>query len=148
MSNELQKPVIGFTCGDLNGIGLELIIKTFIDQRILDFCIPIVFASNKSMNFYRKGIPDANFNCTNINNFSRINPKQVNIFNVWEEELGITPGELNEIGGQYALKSLEEATKALKEGHIHGLVTAPIHKKNHQSESIEYIGHTPYYKAV
>jgi 4-hydroxythreonine-4-phosphate dehydrogenase len=147
MSNEMQKPVIGFTCGDLNGIGLELIIKTFIDQRILDFCIPIVFASNKSMNFYRKGIPDANFNCTNINNFSRINPKQVNIFNVWEEEVVITPGELNEIGGQYALKSLEEATKALKEGHIHGLVTAPIHKKNIQSESFHYSGHTPYFKA-
>lgn len=148
MSNEMQKPVIGFTCGDLNGIGLELIIKTLMDQRILDFCTPIVFASNKSLNFYRKAIPDSNFNCTNINNFTRINPKQVNIFNVWEEEVVITPGELNDIGGQYALKSLEEATKALKEGSIHGLVTAPIHKKNIQSESFHYSGHTPYFKAI
>lgn len=147
MSNEMQKPVIGFTCGDLNGIGLELIIKTLMDQRILDFCTPIVFASNKSLNFYRKAIPDSNFNCTNINNFTRINPKQVNIFNVWEEEVVITPGELNDIGGKYALKSLEEATKALKEGNIHGLVTAPIHKKNIQSESFQYSGHTPYFKA-
>jgi 4-hydroxythreonine-4-phosphate dehydrogenase len=147
MSNEMQKPVIGFTCGDLNGIGLELIIKTLMDQRILDFCTPIVFASNKSLNFYRKAIPDSNFNCTNINNFTRINPKQVNVFNLWEEEVLITPGELNETGGQYALKSLEEATKALKEGNIHGLVTAPIHKKNIQSESFQYSGHTPYFKA-
>ena len=62
MSNEMQKPVIGFSCGDLNGIGLELIIKTLSDQRLLDFITPIVFASNKTMNFYRKSLPDANFN--------------------------------------------------------------------------------------
>lgn len=146
MSNETQKPIIGFTCGDINGIGLELIIKSLMDQRILDFCVPVVFANNKCLNFYRKSIPDSNFNCTNINQFSKLNPKQVNIFTVWEEEVTITPGELNETGGKYALKSLEEATKALQEGHIHGLVTAPIHKKNIQSEDFKYSGHTPYFK--
>jgi 4-hydroxythreonine-4-phosphate dehydrogenase len=146
MSNELQKPIIGFTCGDLNGIGLELIIKTLTDQRLLDFCVPVVFANIKSINFYRKSLPDANFNYTHVKEFSRLNPKQVNIVNVWEEEVAITPGQLNEIGGKYALLSLEEATKALKEGLIHGLVTAPIHKKNIQSETFNYSGHTPYFK--
>ncbi|KAF0241066.1 MAG: 4-hydroxythreonine-4-phosphate dehydrogenase PdxA [Sediminibacterium sp.] len=147
MSNELQKPVIGFSCGDLNGIGMELIIKTVSDQRLLDICVPVVFASNKTLNFYRKSLPDANFNYTSIKEFSKINPKQVNIFNVWEEEVAIMPGQLNETGGKYALLSLQEATKALKEGHIQGLVTAPIHKKNIQSESFNYSGHTPYFKA-
>jgi len=146
MSNELQKPVIGFSCGDLNGIGMELIIKTISDQRLLDFCTPVVFASNKTLNFYRKSLPESNFNFTNIKEFSKINPKQVNIFTVWEEEVVITPGQLNEIGGKYALLSLQEATKALKEGHIHGLVTAPIHKKNIQSPEFNYSGHTPYLK--
>lgn len=147
MSNDLQKPVIGFTCGDLNGIGLELIIKTLTDQRLLDFCTPVVFANAKSLNFYRKSLPEANFNYTNIKEFNRLNPKQVNMVNVWEEEVAITPGQLNETGGKYALLSLEEATKALKEGHIHGLVTAPIHKKNIQSNTFNYSGHTPYFKA-
>lgn len=147
MSNELQKPVIGFSCGDLNGIGMELIIKTVSDQRLLDICVPVVFASNKTLNFYRKSLPDANFNYTSIKEFSKINPKQVNIFNVWEEEVAIMPGQLNETGGKYALLSLQEATKALKEGHIQGLVTAPIHKKNIQSEQFNYSGHTPYFKA-
>jgi 4-hydroxythreonine-4-phosphate dehydrogenase len=146
MSNEIQKPVIGFSCGDLNGIGLELIIKTLSDQRLLDFITPIVFASNKTMNFYRKSLPDANFNYSSIKDFTRVNPKQVNIYNVWEEEVVITPGQLNEIGGKYALLSLQEATKALKEGHIQGLVTAPIHKKNIQSAAFNYSGHTPYFK--
>jgi 4-hydroxythreonine-4-phosphate dehydrogenase len=147
MSNEQQKPVIGFTCGDLNGIGIELIIKTLSDHRLLDFCTPVVFASNKAINFYRKGLPDYNFNYSNTREANRLNPKQVNLINCWEEEVAITPGQLNETGGKYALISLEEATKALKEGHIHGLVTAPIHKKNIQSENFNYSGHTPYFKA-
>jgi 4-hydroxythreonine-4-phosphate dehydrogenase len=148
MSNELQKPVIGFSCGDLNGIGLELIIKTISDHRLLDFCIPVIFASNKSVNFYRKSLPDINFNYTSGKDLTRLNPKQVNIYNSWEEEVAITPGQLNETGGKYALLSLQDAANALKNGQIHGLVTAPIHKKNIQSETFNYSGHTPYLKAL
>lgn len=147
MSNELQKPVIGFTCGDLNGIGIELIIKTLSDHRLLDVCTPVVFASNKSLNFYRKSMPDYNFNYSNIKELNRLNPKQVNVFNCWEEEVAIMPGQLNELGGKYALLSLQQATQALKDGHIQGLVTAPIHKKNIQSPEFNYSGHTPYFKA-
>ncbi|MEN9600259.1 MAG: 4-hydroxythreonine-4-phosphate dehydrogenase PdxA [Bacteroidota bacterium] len=146
MSYDVQKPIIGFSCGDLNGIGMEIIIKTLSDQRLLDSCTPVVFASNKSLNFYRKSLPEANFNYNSIKDFTKLSHKQVNIFNVWEEEVQITPGQLNEMGGKYALLSLEEATKALKEGNIHGLVTAPIHKKNIQSEHFRYSGHTPYFK--
>lgn len=147
MSNELQKPVIGFTCGDLNGIGIELIIKTLSDHRLLDFCTPVVFASNKSLNFYRKSLPDYNFNYSNTRELNRLNPKQVNVVNCWEEEVAITPGQLSEIGGKYALISLQQATQALKDGHIQGLVTSPIHKKNIQSPEFDYTGHTPYFKA-
>ncbi len=147
MSNELQKPVIGFTCGDLNGIGMELIIKTLSDHRLLDFCTPVVFASNKSLNFYRKGLADYHFNYANTRELNRLNPKQVNVVNCWEEEVAITPGQLTDIGGKYALISLQQATQALQDGHIQGLVTAPIHKKNIQSEEFNYSGHTPYFKA-
>nr|WP_294991318.1 4-hydroxythreonine-4-phosphate dehydrogenase PdxA [uncultured Sediminibacterium sp.] len=144
--NEMQKPVIGFSCGDLNGIGLELILKTLGDHRLLDICTPVVFASNKSINFYKKSLPDINFNYTSGKDFNRLNPKQVNIYPCWEEEIAITPGQLNETGGKYALISLKEAAQALKGGQIHGLVTAPIHKKNIQSAEFNYSGHTPYLK--
>ncbi len=144
MSNDLQKPVIGFSCGDLNGIGIELIIKTLADNRILDICTPVVFASNKSINFYRKSLADINLNYASSKDASRINPKQINIVNCWEEEVAITPGELNEIGGKYAIISLRAAAQALKDGQIQGLVTAPIHKKNVQSDDFRYSGHTPF----
>jgi len=144
MSIELQKPIIGFTCGDLNGIGMEIVIKTLCDHRILEFCVPVLFANNKSINFYRKTLPDHNFVFTSCKDLTKLHPKQINVFHCWEEEVAITPGELNEIGGSYALKSLTTACKALKEGLIHCLVTAPIHKKNIQSKEFNYTGHTPY----
>ena len=141
-----NKPVIGFTCGDINGIGPELIIKTLSDVRILEFCTPIIFASNKVINFYRKSIPDNSFNFLSLKDLFKINHNQVNIYNCWEEEVAINPGILNETGGKYAVKSLLAAALALKEGKIQGLVTAPLHKKNVQSNDFNFTGHTPFLK--
>jgi len=147
MSTELQKPVIGFSSGDLNGIGLEIIIKTLSDSRILDMCVPVVFASNKSINFYKKLLPDVNMNVLVIKEFVKLPGKQVCLMSCWEEDIQIQPGQLNETGGKYAWQSLQQATQALKDGHIQGLVTAPIHKKTIQSEEFNYSGHTPFLKA-
>ena len=141
-----NKPVIGISCGDINGIGLELIIKTVGDSRLLEICTPVIFASNKVLNFYRKGLPEINFNFSSIKDASRINHKQVNLYNCWEEEVAVTPGLLNAVGGKYAVQSLVIAAEALKQGKIDGLVTAPIHKKNTQSEEFNFTGHTPYLK--
>lgn len=146
MSVQHQRPLIGITIGDLNGIGPELIIKTFSDHRVLELCTPVVFASNKVINFYRKSIPDINFNYQSSKDFSKINPRQVNIYNSWDEELPINPGQLTETGGKYAIKSFIDAVDALKEKKINGLVTAPLHKKNTQLPEFQYTGHTPYLK--
>lgn len=141
-----NKPVIGITCGDINGIGTELIIKTLADNRIMEICTPVIFANNKLINFYRKSIPDLPFNFMNIKELNRVNHRQVNVFNCWEEEVAITPGVLNEIGGKYAVKSLVAGVQALKEGKIRGLVTAPLHKKNIREADFNHTGHTPYLK--
>ena len=143
-----KKPVIGFTCGDINGIGIELIIKTLSDSRIIDMCTPVVFANNKVINFYRKSLADVNINSSIVKDFSRVNPKQVNVYNCWEEDIAVTPGLLNETGGKYAASSLLIAADALKTGKIDGLVTAPIHKKNIQSSSFNFTGHTPFLKKL
>ena len=143
-----NKPIIGFSCGDINGIGIELIIKVLSDNRILDICTPVVFGNNKAINFYRKFLPDLNINFSLIKDSTKVNHKQVNLYNCWEEDVVITPGEMNEIGGKYAIASLSVAAAALKAGKIDGLVTAPIHKKNIQSASFNYTGHTPYLKQL
>lgn len=148
MNAQQQKPVIGISIGDLNGIGAELIIKTLNDHRLLEMCTPVIFASNKVINFYRKSVPDINISYQSIKELNRISYKQINIFNCWEEEVSITPGQLTEAGGRYAVKSLTAAVQALKENKIQGLVTAPIHKKNTHSAEFNHTGHTPYLKQV
>lgn len=140
------KPLIGISCGDINGIGTEVIIKTFADHRILEQCTPVIFASGKLINFYRKAFPEIHFNYQIIKDFSRVHQKQINLFSCWEEEVSINPGQLNETGGKYAIQSLVAATQALKDGHIQGLVTAPLNKKNVQSAQFNYTGHTPFLK--
>lgn len=144
--SDKKKPVIGISCGDVNGIGIEIIVKTFSDNRMLDFCCPVIFCNNKVINFYRKSLADANINFTITKELNRINYKQVNVFNCWDEEVNINPGILNDIGGKYAVLSLTTAGKALKENMIDGLVTAPIHKSNTQSDTFNFTGHTPYLK--
>lgn len=146
MTQGQQKPVIGITTGDLNGIGLECIIKVFTDQRLLEFCTPVIFGSNKAINFYRKSMPDYQINYNITKDLTRLNPKQVNVLNIWEEELNLNPGILNEIGGKYAILSLSSAAQALKEKHIDAIITAPIHKKNVLSDLFPYTGHTPFFK--
>jgi 4-hydroxythreonine-4-phosphate dehydrogenase len=139
-----HRPVIGITVGDLNSIGTEIIIKTFADNRMLELCTPVIFASNKTINFYRKLLNENNFNYQSIKDFTRLNPKQVSVFNCWEEEVQIMPGTLNETGGKYAARSLAVAIECLRDKQIEGLVTAPIHKKNIQSADFNFTGHTPY----
>lgn len=146
--NTAIKPVIGITCGDLNGIGLELIIKTFSDQRILDHCTPLIFASAKAINFYKKSVADINFTYQSTKEFTRLNNKQVNVFSCWEEEVAVAPGQLTDVAGKYAVLSLQTAVAALKQKQIDGLVTAPIHKKNIQSADFNFTGHTPYLKSM
>jgi 4-hydroxythreonine-4-phosphate dehydrogenase len=143
-----NKPIIGFSCGDINGIGIELILKVLSDSRVLEFCTPVVFANNKVLNFYRKTLPEVNINFSQVRELGKVNHKQINLFQSWEEEIAITPGEMNDTGGKYAVISLTQAAEALKSGLIHGLVTAPIHKKNIQTASFNFSGHTPYLKQL
>lgn len=144
MRKELQKPIIGFSCGDINGVGIELIVKVLMDSRINDLCTPVVFVNSKALNFYKKSVGDIALAYSIVKESNRLNTKQANIFNSWEEDIVITPGKLDTTLGRYAYLSLKNAVEALKEGWIDGLVTMPIHKMTIQSEEFKYSGHTPY----
>jgi len=146
MEPNIEKPVIGITTGDLNGIGLELIIKIFSDNRMLELCTPVVFASNKVINYYRRIVADHQFNFTSTKDLSKLNPKQVNIFNCWEEEVPLQPGSLTDAGGKYAVRSLMVAAQCLKDKQLDAIVTAPIHKGNTHLPDFPYTGHTPFFK--
>lgn len=138
-----SKIKLGISIGDLNGIGSEIVIKTFEDSRMLDFCTPVIFASIKTMSFFKKHFGSA-INFHGINHIDQVIDGKINVLNVWKENVAINFGEEDVTIGAYSVKSLEAATEALKTEAIDVLVTAPIHKHNIQSDSFKFPGHTNY----
>jgi 4-phospho-D-threonate 3-dehydrogenase / 4-phospho-D-erythronate 3-dehydrogenase len=135
--------IVGISIGDLNGIGGEIVLKTFEDSRILEFCTPVIFASSKVMGFLNNHFKsEINFN--DINNLNQVVFSRVNVLNCWNEPVKIEFGKEDFKIGAYAIKSLQEATKALKNNKIDVLVTAPINKHNIQSKEFNFPGHTDY----
>jgi 4-hydroxythreonine-4-phosphate dehydrogenase len=140
----MEKLKIGISIGDVNGIGLEIIIKTLADSKIFDYCTPIVYGHTKVASFYRRatGVDELNFNV--IDHPSKAIPKRANMINCWSEDVKIEPGVTNKEAGKYAFISLERATTDLLSGDIDALVTAPINKDSIQSEDFKFPGHTEY----
>lgn len=135
--------IVGISIGDLNGIGGEIVLKTFEDARMLEFCTPVIFASAKTMAFFKTHF-NSEINFNNINDIKQIVIGKVNVLNCWAEAVTIEFGKDDLKIGEYAIKSLEEAVKALKNDAIDVLVTAPINKHNIQSENFKFPGHTDY----
>ena len=134
---------VGISIGDLNGIGPEVVLKIFEDSRMLEFCTPIIFASIKTLSFVKKYYK-LEVNLNGINDLNQALNSKVNVYNCWKENVNINFGKDDKKIGEYAIKSLEEATKALKNDQIDVLVTAPINKHNIQSDTFKFPGHTDY----
>lgn len=140
---EIEKIKLGISIGDLNGIGCEVVLKTFEDTRMLDFCTPIIFASNKTISHQMKAL-DLTMPFHGVQEPSKALEGKINIVNVWKEVPQISFGEATAEAGEFAIRSLRAAVAALKEGSIDALVTAPINKTNIQSETFAFPGHTDY----
>ena len=142
MKND-EKIRVGISIGDLNGIGSEIILKTFEDPRTLELCTPVVFASSQVMSFLKKHF-NSQIHFNEVNSAKDIAVDKMNVVNVWKEQVNIAFGEEDKKIGEYAIKSLEASVNALKNDEIDVLVTAPINKHNIQSDTFKFPGHTNY----
>ena len=143
MVKEKSKIKLGISIGDLNGIGGEVALKTFEDNRMLDFCTPVVFAGNKTVS-HLKNTLSLNIQFTGIEDPLKAIPGKINVVNVWKEAPEIHFGAEEKEAGTFAIKSLRAAVNALKKEEIDVLVTAPINKKNIQDKDYGFPGHTDY----
>ena len=137
----------GISHGDINGIGYEVIIKALSDPVINDICTPIVYGSPKVAAYHRKALNINNFSFNNIRTAEEANAKKANIINCLDDNTRVELGKSTPQGGEAALISLERAVDDLKSGKINVLITAPIDKKNIQSETFKFKGHTEYLKS-
>jgi 4-hydroxythreonine-4-phosphate dehydrogenase len=138
-----ENSIVGISIGDLNGIGSEVILKTFEDSRMLEFCTPVIFANVKILSFVKKTFESTSA-LHGIDSLDQMVLGKINVLNVWRDNFDINFGTSDEKAGEYAIKSFVAATKALKEGKIDVLVTAPINKNNIQSADFKFPGHTDY----
>lgn len=143
MVKKAENIIVGISIGDLNGIGSEVVLKTFEDSRMLELCTPVIFANVKVLSFVKKTFESTSM-LHGIDKLDQIVPGKINVLNVWREGVDLNFGVNAENIGKYAIKSFVTATQALKDGLIDVLVTAPINKYNVQSEEFKFPGHTDY----
>jgi len=143
MVKKAENIIVGISIGDLNGIGSEVILKTFEDTRMLELCTPVIFANVKIVSFLKKELK-LDVAIHGIDKLEQLVVGKINVLNVWREGVNLEFGKNDDVVGSYAIKSFVAATKALKESLVDVLVTAPINKYNIQSEEFKFPGHTDY----
>ncbi len=139
-----EKPVIGITVGDINGIGPEVIIKTFADNRMLRICTPVIYGSTKVLAYYKKALQIEDFNYSQSKEAEHFHSKRINVVNCWGDMVEINTGAVTPEAGSSAFAALEKACQDLKSGLLDGIVTAPINKHNIQNDNFRFPGHTEY----
>ena len=144
----IDKPRIGITLGDLNGIGPEVIIKALADHRLVSQMTPIVYGSTRVLSFYRKLMNLEEFNYSLVKTKGQFFAKAINVVNCWEDIIEITPGQSSKQTGKAALLCLKKVVEDAKEGLIDGFVTGPIDKNSIYGEDFPYRGHTEYLTEV
>jgi 4-hydroxythreonine-4-phosphate dehydrogenase len=142
--NRHEKPVLGITVGDINGIGLEVVLKALSHKKILNQCVPVIYGSSKVVSYHKNIVALDEISFQGHRNAERLVAGKINVVNCWQDNVNITLGKPTDLGGKYAHISLEAAVKDIKNGFLDALVTAPIHKKSMQMAGFGHVGHTEY----
>ena len=141
MSNKLK---IGITQGDINGIGWEVILKSFVGGHLAELFTPVIYGSHSAAQHYLKSLnleEPVHFNI--VAGAEQAHTHKVNLVECGNNTLP-TPGKPSKAGGEAAAAALRRAIDELKAGEIDALVTAPIDKEMIQSAEFMYTGHTEF----
>ncbi|MFD2035291.1 4-hydroxythreonine-4-phosphate dehydrogenase PdxA [Belliella marina] len=147
MNQRKNKPVIGISIGDINGIGAEVTMKALLDNRIQKLVTPVIYAHGKAITFYRKQLELEDFNFMQIKSIDEVHHKKINLINVVDESPEVLPGVETHEAGKLALAALDHAIQDLKANKIDALVTAPLNKNNINTKELKFVGHTEYLTA-
>ena len=143
--NDTQQPVrVGISCGDLNGVGLEVVLKCFEDTRMLADMTPVLYCSAKVLSHHRKQVQLEEVQFHRVNDAREALAKKLNLVNLWEEDVDLELGKPSGQLSSYAIKSLEAAAQDLASGKVDVLVTAPIDKNSMQLAGFAFPGHTEF----
>ena len=131
---------VGITHGDVNGISYEIIIKTLLDQRLMENYTITLYGSSKVASYHRKIINANDFNFNLIKKADQAHPRKPNIVNIHDEEVKLEIGKSTPIAGELALLSLEAAIAEFKEGHLRCTCDLSHQQKEHSVNAIPFPG--------
>jgi 4-hydroxythreonine-4-phosphate dehydrogenase len=140
---EERKIRVAITHGDTNGIGYEVILKTFANPTMLELCTPIIYGSPKVAAYHRKAL-DLPTNFSIIEQAQDAQDGRLNLLATFEDEVKVEMGQPSKEAGEAALKALDRAMTDFRAGLYDVLVTAPINKNTIQSDLFHFHGHTEY----
>lgn len=140
----VEKPRIGITLGDINGVGPEVAMKALSDNRLTTIITPVLYGSAKILSFYRKLLNIEEFNYSQVRTRGQYVQKNINFVSCWDDNLEAHPGKASVESGKAALQALRQAATDLKEGMLDAIVTAPIDKHTIHSEEFPFTGHTEF----
>lgn len=144
----MARPIrVGISHGDINGVSYEIILKALGEDGFTDLCTPVIFGTSKLISFYRKALGINDFYFRQVASADAVSDGEINVVNISNDEMKVTPGVPSAEAGAAALVSLEKAAEALLNGDIDVLVTAPIDKNTIQNDNFRFSGHTEYLQA-
>ena len=133
---------IAITQGDGNGVGLELALKTFAQEEMFEFCIPILYANEKLLLFHRKTLGLGNVPYTLVSTPDEAEAGRLNLIAIDVEgvDVSVTFGKPDLASGRLALVAMEMAVKDAAEGKVDAIVACPIHLPAMPRELFPYKG--------
>lgn len=137
-------PVIGFSCGDLNGIGPEVIFRMFQDNRLFQTAVPVLFGPGKSLHHYKKQYVQGECGLFEVKHPTEASGKGISYISTSEEDYRPEAGVEDQTAGKLAREALIVATGFLKSGAIDALVTSPVQKHSIHGAEFPFPGHTEY----
>jgi 4-hydroxythreonine-4-phosphate dehydrogenase len=144
MQTKKQRPILGISIGDINGIGPEVILKALADARVFANFTPLIYGHGKALTHYKKLLNLEDFYFNQVRSLDEVQHRKVNVINCQDECPEVIPGVETQEAGKLALAAFAAAVEDLKAGKIQGLVTAPLSKSNINSETQPFVGHTEY----
>ena len=156
-SGDDERPVIGITLGDPNGVGPEIIVKILSQEWVYDLCRPLVIGHDEVI---RRALPLAEVDFS-VNHDGRSTGRSpdihltdrpvtgfyrhgtVDVLNAMDLEIeGLIHGEVQSEAGRLAVESVQLAARLAMTGEIGAMVTAPLNKEAMGLAGYTYPGHT------
>ena len=138
-------PRLAITLGDPNGIGPELLLRSFQDEALFRLMRPVLYGPFEALDVTIESLGLSSFSYQRIENASEMPSSGVGLVNVSDSNFLPTPGTPTQEGARLAYRSLEKACQDLSIGRVDALVTCPLSKESFSSTP--YRGHTEYLAA-